>query len=372
MKKFILLFAFILANLLGSVQNIFSSPIVDYEIKQVADFQISDGAKSFDGITFKDSVNGVALIRNQDYEFYIFRTSNAGDSWEFISEIDIYDRWVMKGIAPPAVTGISCYGDFICITTQPYLALFGPQPPADTGVYMMSYDFGETWEVNNFPEKLLLNYPQFDESGNLYILGTNWDFRKKTSTRKGIFKFSKTNNSWEEIPLPTIQDSSYIYNLRIYNDKEYNFNVNLYQKVQEDSLISIIYNYHTLNSGITWNSFEIPFKNISIKHTSKNVAWIPLFEITEVNDSTIKQDLFLINTKDGWISWNKINIGSFITKSDAERIYLASFIYYDDDNIWLNYSGGRQYITNNGGKDWIEFPKFESSIMQLTPNAGYY
>ncbi len=360
----------------GSALNIFSNQIVDYDIKQVANFQISEGAKDVNDIIFKDSLNGIALVRNQDYEFYIFRTTNAGDSWDFISEIDIYDRWVMKGIAPPSVTGMVCYDDFICITTQPYLALFGPQPPADTGVYMISYDFGKTWEINNFPEKLILSSPQFDELGNLYLLASNWDFRKRTSTRKGIFKFTISNNTWQEIKIPELPDSSLISNLRIYSNNEYHFNTVHYQIDPQNNLFSTTFNIQTTNSGLSWELFEFPFKNISVKFTSKDVIWIPILNVTIVNDSTVNQEILLLKSNNRGETWSNIHIENYTTKDDpSRRIRFSSFNFYDDDNLWLRYQhipDNRQFITNNGGKDWFKFPEFDPNIVKSTPNFGYY
>ncbi len=352
--------------------NVYGNQIIDNEITQVADFKISEGQKTNNGITFKDSLNGLALIRDQDYKFHIFRTTNADDSWDFIREIDIYNKWALQGVAPPSVTDIACFDDFVCITTEPYLTLFGPPPPADTGVYIISYDFGKTWKVSNFPEKLLLNSIQFDKSGNMYIIGQNWDFRKQTATRKGIFKYIKINDSWEEISLPDLRDSAIMSSLKIYSNNKYQFK--LIEILIDGSGIRYTksYIYITDDNGKNWDTLEIPFVNAIVNNTSENVIWARKVDKFVINDDSIVYRILLYKTIDKGVKW-EIQIDSIIILPKvALPVQMSNFIAYDDENIWLIISGGRQFITNNGGKNWAIFPEYDKNIMRMTPTQGYY
>ncbi|MBS4001104.1 MAG: T9SS type A sorting domain-containing protein [Desulfobulbaceae bacterium] len=358
-----------------SVKIVLSNPILNYEIKQVADFNLSDASVNIQKIVFKDSLKGITLVKNQDYDFQLFTTSDSGDSWDSISSIDIYNRWVLQGIAPPTETGMVYYDNIICITTQPHIALFGPQPPTDTGVYFISYNYGQTWKVLNFPEKLLLALPQFDESGNLYIIGSNWDFRKKTATRKGIFKSKFANETWEEIPLPILPDSSILSSLIIFSEHKYQFMLTEYKIDNNDKIFSKKYIYRTFDAGKNWDALEIPFIDVSAYFTSENIFWVTKIDTFRIHTDSIKYHVSLKKSTDRGKEWvNQIDTNITLSRV-ANPILMGNFIAYDDNNIWLRFSNmqnNTQYLTNNGGKDWIEFPKFDSDIIKTTPNFGFY
>jgi hypothetical protein len=176
-------------------------------------------------LQFFNKNNGLSIIHTQDIpnsrDYYIAKTENGGDSWEFID----------LAIKPT-------YNKFYCIDNVVFIA-------GENQKIFKSVDWGNNWEIINTP------IPAWNDVRNIYFYNEMIGFIDGVTD---IYKTTDGGTSWKTVDFPF---SSFGV-LHFYDENE-GFNIETVSEYAGGDFPTFkgSQSYQTYNGGVSWNKSDL-------------------------------------------------------------------------------------------------------------------
>jgi photosystem II stability/assembly factor-like uncharacterized protein len=319
-----------------------------------------------------------------DYMGNLYRTTDAGGSWHFMSAVNDAGAAICFPNASTgyAVTATSCYyspyasvkmlktenggsswSELSGGTNSGYclFSVFFPDDStgyaggiSDTGwVFMKTTNGGNDWSASS------LEYPANCQS--LFFTGKNVGFM--AGYQGYIGKTNDGGTTWTQIPTGTTDELGSVF----FTNANTGYAAGAVGTSQSQGII-----LKTVNSGATWSSTVVPYYLYSV-HFPDSLTGYAVGDTG--NSSYVNLYPVILKTTDGGNTWNKLSY------TDTEGIYLSSVFFTDANTGYI--AGEVEYPespfvlkTADGGETWttIQLPAnscYPRSVYFATPSKGY-